>query len=237
MKGAGVDRAILVAPSWEGLRNDYVYEAFDRFPDQFRYMGRLDLEKPGAREQLPGWMKQRGILGMRHTFMRKHDREQLAKGAYDWLWEDCERYGVPLMVLTTDMRPKMEEILTRHPKLNWIIDHMGFSAAVAKEKRHEAAAADTIALARFPNVSVKLSAAPVYSYEPYPFRDMHGYIRRIIEAYGVERCFWGSDLSHLLHTCPYRECVTMFTEQLGLSAKELDWIMGRGLCEKLGWPV
>ena len=186
---------------------------------------------------MPNWMKQRGILGMRHTFMRKHDRQKFLSGGYDWLWGDAERYGVPLMMLAVDMRAKWEEIASRHPGLTLVIDHMGFSAGIAKDRRHAEAAADTIALARFPNISVKLSAAPVYSHEPYPFRDMHDYIRRIIDAYGPQRCFWGTDLSHMLHTCSYREGVTMFTEQLGLSAKELDLIMGRGLCEKLNWPL
>lgn len=237
MEGAGVDRVVIVPPHWEGMRNDYATEAFDRYPDRFRFMGRLDLERMDARPPLPGWMKQRGILGMRQSFLSKHERDRLVSGAYDWLWEDAERYGIPLMVHAGDLRATLEKILTRHPKLKLILDHMGLSTAIAREGRFAEAAANTTALARFPNVFAKLSSAPLHSREAYPFRDMHPYIRAIIDAFGAERCFWGTDLSHMLHTCSYREGVTMFTEELGLPPRELEWIMGRGLCECLGWPL
>lgn len=50
----------------------------------------------------------------------------------------------------------------------------------------------------------------------------------------AERMFWGSDLSRLRG--PYRECVTMFTEEMPwLSARDLEWIMGRGICEWVEW--
>jgi predicted TIM-barrel fold metal-dependent hydrolase len=132
MTGAGVDRVVIVPPVWEGMRNDYATEAFDRFPDRFRFMGRLDLERPGARAQLPGWMAQRGNLGMRQSFLSKHERDQFAGGAYDWLWEDAERYGVPVMAHAAGLRPTLETIATRRPNLKLILDHMGFSTSRAK---------------------------------------------------------------------------------------------------------
>jgi L-fuconolactonase len=236
MTSAGVDRVVIVPPHWEGLRNDYATEAFDRYPDRFRFMGRLNLERPDARAQLPGWMQQRGNLGMRQSFLAKHERDRLANGAYDWLWEDAERYHIPVMIHAADMRPTLEKILTRYPQLKLILDHMGLSTVIAREGRFTEAAENTVALARFPNVFAKLSSAPLHSREKYPFRDMHFYIRRIIDAFGPKRCFWGTDLSHMLHTCSYRDGVTLFTEALDLPAADLEWIMGRGLCESLGWP-
>jgi len=53
-------------------------------------------------------------------------------------------------------------------------------------------------------------------------------------AFGARRMFWGSDLSRLRGS--YRECVTMWTEAMPwLTREDLEWIMGRGLCEWLGW--
>ena len=237
MQSAAVDRVVIVPPHWEGMRSDYATEAFDRYPEKFRFMGRLNLERPDARAQLPGWMQQRGNLGMRQSFLAKHERDQLVSGAYDWLWDDAERYGIPIMIHAGDLRPTLEAIVTRHPRLKLILDHMGLSTTIAREGRFEEAAENTVAMARFPNVFAKLSSAPLHSREKYPFRDMHGYIRRIIAAFGPQRCFWGTDLSHMLHTCSYREGVTLFTQELGLPAADLDWIMGRGICECLGWPL
>ena len=237
MKSAGVGRMIIVPPHWEGMRNDYATEAFDRFPDNFRFMGRLNLELPDARAQLPDWMKQRGCLGMRQSFLAKEEREKINAGGYDWLFEDAEKYDIPLMLHASGMSETVSRIAARHPKLRIILDHMGLSTAIAKEKRFKEAMETTAALARFPNVSTKLSSAPLHSGEPYPFRNMHEYIHRIIGAFGVKRCYWATDLSHMLHTCSYREGVTMFTEELGLSQSDLEWIMGRSICEALNWPI
>ena len=77
---------------------------------------------------------------------------------------------------------------------------------------------------------------PVAEPEPYPFRDLHPYIRQLVDAFGPRRVFWGTDLTRM--PCPYRECVTLFTEELPwLRGADLEWVMGRGVCEWLGWPL
>src|SRR5882762_9762915 len=50
MDAAGVARAILVPPSWEGDRNDVVLAAAHRYPQRFAVMGRMSLEAPESRE-------------------------------------------------------------------------------------------------------------------------------------------------------------------------------------------
>src|SRR5256885_17073758 len=40
MDEAGVDRAVIVPPSWPGDRNDYAIEAVQRHPTRFRKIGR-----------------------------------------------------------------------------------------------------------------------------------------------------------------------------------------------------
>jgi hypothetical protein len=58
----------------------------------------------------------------------------------------------------------------------------------------------------------------------------------LYDAYGPRRLFWGSDLTRL--PCSYRVCVSLFTEELKwLSAHDVEWIMGRALCEWLDWPI
>src|SRR5215468_12563195 len=53
MDEAGVDRAVIVPPSWPGDRNDYGIEAAKRYPDRFAVMGRIPLEKPESVAPLP----------------------------------------------------------------------------------------------------------------------------------------------------------------------------------------
>ena len=83
---------------------------------------------------------------------------------------------------------------------------------------------------------MKVSALPCYVAEPYPFPTLHPLIRRVVESFGPQRCFWGTDLSHL--PCPYNQVVTLFTEELDfLSPTDKEWIMGRGIAEWLNWAL
>jgi L-fuconolactonase len=98
------------------------------------------------------------------------------------------------------------------------------------------AIAETAALAKYPNVSVKLSSVPVISTQSYPFSDATPYIRRLFDAYGPKRCHWGTDVTNSLARATYRQRVTQFTEELTfLSEDDKDWIMGRSILARLKW--
>jgi L-fuconolactonase len=60
MNEAGVDRAVIVPPSWEGERNDLALEAASLHPERFAVMGRFPMEKPESRSLVDGWRRQRG---------------------------------------------------------------------------------------------------------------------------------------------------------------------------------
>src|SRR5580698_7484375 len=55
MKAAGVDRAIVVPPSWEGDRNDLVAQAVADYPDSFRYAARYSLADPTLPQWIGNW--------------------------------------------------------------------------------------------------------------------------------------------------------------------------------------
>ena len=92
----------------------------------------------------------------------------------------------------------MARVAERHPQLQLIIDHMGMSLSVEaiRAGNFQAAIDDTLTLAKYPNVSVKLSGAPNYSKEPYPYRDINPHIKRLFEAFGPQRCYWGTDITN-----------------------------------------
>src|SRR5688500_751130 len=68
MNAAGVDRVVIVPPSWEGDRNDLALAAAQAHPDRFAVMGRLDPQSPASRRKIEGWLKQPGMLGLRFNF-------------------------------------------------------------------------------------------------------------------------------------------------------------------------
>ena len=236
MDEAGVTQAILVPPSLDGDRNDLALAAAQAHPDRFAVMGRLLLDKPGAPERLEGWKEQKGMLGVRLTFHRDHDRALIDNGAADWFWPAAERLGIPVMLHAPERLPVVAAIAKRHPGLTIIVDHIGF-ARETMDAEAPAGARRMLELASLPNVSVKVSAMPCFSTDPYPFRNLRDSIRRVIEGFGVERSYWGTDYSRLPPSCSYRQAVTMFTEEMGLSPSDLEWVMGKALAKRLGWAI
>lgn len=236
MDVAGVDRVVIVPPSWEGDRIDYALEAAGKHPDRFAVMGRIALDDPGSAKLLPHWRDQKGMLGIRVTF--SYGKEAwISDGTADWFWPAAEDAGIPVMVHPPHFIPLIAKVAENHPRLKLIIDHFGLSRQIAKEGTIAEAIAQTVTLARFPNVYVKTTSAPTYSSESYPFRDMAPHIRRVVEAFGPRRCFWGTDVSISFDKCSYRQRVTHFTEELDfLSSADKEWIMGRAVLECLGWP-
>jgi predicted TIM-barrel fold metal-dependent hydrolase len=235
MDEAGVDRVVIVPPSWEGERNDYGMEAARKFPDRFRSMGRIPLNSPQAPGLLPKWLEQPGIVGVRLTF-NGAQTSWLTDGTADWFWPAAAKYGIPVMTPTAGRAAEFLRIVERNPDLIFIIDHMGISDEIAKAGKLASAVDQTVAFAKHPNVSVKLSSVPAKSAEAYPFRDMTPHIRRAFDAFGPQRCYWGTDLTAAPNKSTYRQRVTHFTETLDfLSEEDKDWVMGRAILARLKW--
>ncbi len=230
---AGVERGVLVPPSWEGERNDLALAAAANYPGRFGVMGRLSLTDPASRDLVSHWRDQLGMLGMRFTFHNQHNRHLLTDGSADWLWPAAEKAGIPLMVLVPGSLAELDRIAAAHPGLKLVIDHVGVSLRPNTPAVWDELPA-VCALARHPNVAVKASGVPHWSQEPYPFRDMSRHLERLFQAFGPRRMFWGTDLTRM--PCTYYECIHMFTDHLEwLNGEDLEWVMGRGLCEWLEW--
>ena len=234
MDEAGVGRAVIVPPSWEGDRNDYALEAVRRFPTRFAVMGRIPLADPQTAKLLPEWKKQPGMLGIRLTF-HPPQWPWLSDGTTDWLWPLAEKFNLPVMFYGAPMS-QFAPVAAHYPQLTMIADHLGVTGDIVKAGKLAEAVKETAALAKYPNVSVKLSTTPFYSNESYPFRDMTVHIRRLFDAFGPRRCYWGTDLTNSFKKATYKERVTHFTETLDfLSAEDKEWVMGRAILARLGW--
>ena len=235
MDDAGVDRVIIVSPFFEGERNDYALEAAKKFPDRFAVMGRILLNSPQAPSLLPRWKDQPGMLGIRLTFNWAQS-SWLTDGTADWFWPAATKAGIPVMVHPNGKMLEFARIAEANPDLTLIIDHMGLSTEIAKNNMRERAIEQTLTLAKFPNVRVKVSAVPAFSLEPYPFQDVNEFVHRIVEVFGPRRCFWGSDLTVAFTKASYRERITHLTEEQDfLSEDDKEWIMGRAILDCLGW--
>jgi predicted TIM-barrel fold metal-dependent hydrolase len=237
MAEAGVDAAVIHPPSTLGEKvNELAVEAVRRHPDKFCILGHFDLQSPDRENIVKNWRQRPGMLGFRFTFNQPHQQSWWTDGSLDWFWAACEREKLPVGLLAGGHMAAFAKIAERHPGLKLHIDHMGRhgGGGAAKDAAAFADLDEMLAVARYPNVGLKLSGAPSYSSEPYPYRNIQQYIRRMFDAFGPQRCFWGTDITRM--PCSYRQCVTMFTEELPwLKGRDQELVMGQAVCDWLGW--
>jgi predicted TIM-barrel fold metal-dependent hydrolase len=237
MDEAGVDRALIVPPSWEGDRIDYALEACEAHPDRFGVMARIPQNKPAeGAAMLRDFAQNPLVKGVRLTFHRPIDRNWMIDGTNDWYWPLAEELGLPTMVHAPMWKAELGQIAARHPGLNIIIDHMGILAH-SVDDAIGFWVQETADLHVHPNIAVKVSYVPGHSTQPFPNLNIAGYVRALVDKMGPERCFWGTDLSRIVnHGLTYTATIEQFTKHFPFTPEELEWIMGRGISECLNWP-
>jgi predicted TIM-barrel fold metal-dependent hydrolase len=237
MAAAGVDAAVIHPPSSLGEAvNVLAVEAVRQHPDKFCILGHFDLQSSDRLDIVKNWRQRPGMLGFRFTFNQPHQQSWWSDGSLDWFWAACETEGLPIGLLAGGHMADLGKIAERHPGLRLHIDHCGRGGGGGAGTDDAAFAnlGEMLALAQYPNVAVKLSGAPSYSSQPYPYRNIHPYLQQIFDAFGPQRCFWGTDITRM--PCSYRQCVTMFTEELPwLQGRDQELVMGDAICDWLGW--
>ena len=175
----------------------------------------LNPDDPGSPETLRTYARSFNIRGMRSIPAQSGRLDDPGVAA---LWKTAEELGIVINVLVNaDKREEIESLVALHRKLNVVIDHcLNVKAGPDLGNTLQT----MTALAKLPTLHAKLSFIPTGSAEGFPFRDMHDPCRQIIDAYGPQRCVWGSDFPCELW-CPkvtYAQHLQIFTQELGLAA-------------------
>ncbi|UGQ11112.1 amidohydrolase family protein [Yinghuangia sp. ASG 101] len=234
LAGAGVSGALLLGPTWEGSRNDYVLAAAASDPSRYGAICRWDTGSSADAERLADWRSVAGMRAIRMSLNRGDVAGVLAAARRSGFFAAAERHGVPLSVYAPGRYDLYRDLAEAYPGLRIAIDH----AAVETSDRPLAEAVAPLAgLAAYPNLAVKASALPCFldpAAEARPYPSITEAVYRMVEAFGAERVFFGSDLSRL--PVPYADLVDVFVHHLpGLSDAERALVCGRGLAGWLGW--
>ena len=230
MDAAKVSRAYLVPGN--AAANATCVAAAREWPDHFRVMGILGLDKPESRTVVADWATS-GYIGVRLTFPPYRKVSWLKDGTADWFWPEADRLALPIMIWAPQQLAEIGKVADAYPKIRFIIDHMNL---FVEDKGETVARAVEVLLpfARHLNIAVKVSALPAHSSQPYPFRDMHPFIEQVVDAFGADRTLWGTDLTR--KACSYQEAITMFTQELSfLDQAQLEQIMGGAATRWIGW--
>lgn len=233
MDEAGVDGAIIHPPMWDPDSNELAVAAVEAYPGRFAILGNFHLDRMESRALVPTWKQRPGMLGLRFYFSDPRKQSWPTDGTIDWLWPAAEKAGLPVALLADDWLPRLGEVAARHPGLKLIVDHMGAhrifhggEAAFAKRK-------ELVALAKLPNVAVKLTGGPFYADDAYPFKSLHPHYRALYDAFGPRRLFWGTDITKM--PCSWAQCITHFQEIDWIPQADKKLIMGDALCDWIGW--
>jgi predicted TIM-barrel fold metal-dependent hydrolase len=144
----------------------------------------------------PAMVAGRALVG---NFLDATMRPEFEQGVFDPLYAAAEAVGLPIFNSTHGGCARMAHIAERHPGLQLIIDHIGVAQHPVSppETMSWRTLPDLLALARYPNVAVKLCGAPLLSAQPYPFDDVWPYLEQLFAAFGFERVMWASDYTRL----------------------------------------
>lgn len=196
MDSAGVDATLAVTGE------TFIDAATARYPD--RFAGVITFDHQHA--DLPGEVRRaRGkanVVAGRALVGDWRDatlRPEFERGAFDPIFATAAEVGLPLFVSTHGWARVMDAVAARHPDLILIIDHVGVSQHPVSPPNDDpwGRLPDLLALARHPNVHVKLCGAPLLSRQAYPFDDVWPYLQRLFDAFGMDRIMWGSDYTRM----------------------------------------
>jgi len=188
----------------------------------------LNPEDPASPALLCRLAQTMNVRAMRSLPAGEAPHAHLDHPGVDALWSTAEEVGITINALIhVDLADELEKMVQRHPQLPVVVDHCMYPKG--RDGLNGATLQRMLELARYPNLHAKLTWLVESSDLPYPFEDTHALLRAVIDAYGPERCIWGSDFPLELWTpkATYQQHLEVFTQQLGLSASALETILWR----------
>ena len=82
---------------------------------------------------------------------------------------------------------------------------------------------------------MKISGACTLSHQPFPYNDIWDPVIRIIDAFGFDRCMWGTDWTRATALLTYDQGVEAFRVTNRLSDSDRAALMGDTLQKVYNW--
>ena len=236
MDAVGVDGALLVSPySMYRFDASYALEVNAKHPGRFGIIRPFDPESETIADDMAEWTGTPGVVGA---------RIMLTYGEYDGdhpglhaILAAAGQAGVPVNIMAAGHLPILRELARRNPGTQIVIDHVGLA-----QPRHPPAPPEpfaeldsVLAMAEYDNVAIKISGACTLAHEPFPYPDIWEPLGRMFEAFGFERCLWGTDWTRASNVLTYEQGVEAFRVTDTLSDSERAMLMGGALTKVYGW--
>jgi hypothetical protein len=94
---------------------------------------------------------------------------------------------------------------------------------------------NVLKLAAYPNVAIKITGACTLSHEAFPYSDIWDPLGRIFDAFGIDRCMWGTDWTRAVGLLTYKQGVDAFRVTDRLSDADRATLMAGTLQRVYKW--
>jgi predicted TIM-barrel fold metal-dependent hydrolase len=237
MDAVGVDGALLVSP-FAMYRYDasYALAVYAKHPGRFGLIKPVDPADPGVEETIADWAATQGTVAIR-VMMRDGVPTDPADPGLNRVLTAAARHGLPVNLLCWGRLEQAGLLAARHPETRLVIDHLGLQQPFEPPAPAApfAELPKLLALAAHDNVVVKISGACTLSHQPFPYADIWDPLARIFDAFGFDRCMWGTDWTRAVALLTYAQGVESFRVTDRLSDGDRAALMGGTLTRIYGW--
>lgn len=220
----GVRGACLIQTStFYAFDNRYICDSARVSSDWAAGVLTLDPDDPHSPGLLSQYKRDFGIKGMRGIPGKsgRIDDQSLRT-----LWKRAADEGLVVNVLIRrENAENLRRLLSDLTGLRVVLDHCMYPE-VGPE--HDLILNAVLSLASLKNLHAKLSFVPMGTRQKYPCPDIHGAVLKIVDAFGPERCIWGSDFPNELWTpgMSYAQHLNIFLNELPLGDRARQQILG-----------
>ena len=236
MGAVAVDGALLVSPfSLYRYDASYVLEVYAKHPGKFGLIKPFDPRSEAVSDEIAEWAATPGVVGVR--LMLTAEPYQADHPGINRILAASGQAGVPVNVMGSGELPLLLELARRHPDTQVVIDHVGLVQPQEPPAPPEPFAdlANVLSLAECDNVAIKISGACTLSQQPFPYPDIWEPLAKVFDAFGFDRCMWGTDWTRALNILTYEQGVDSFRVTDSLSDSERSALMGGTLAKIYNW--
>jgi L-fuconolactonase len=237
MDAVGVDGAVLVS-AFTMYRYDasYAISVRSAYPGRFTLVKPVDPTDPGVAETIADWAATDGAVGVR-VMMRGDVSTDAADPGLNLVLAAAARRGLPVNLLAYGRLQQVAQMAARNPDTTVLIDHVGLPQPFEPPAPAQPFAdlPTLLALAAHDNIVVKITGACTLSQEPFPYNDIWDPLGRIFDAFGFDRCLWGTDWTRAVGVLTYKQGVEAFRVTDRLSDSDRATLMGGTLARVYDW--
>ena len=237
MDKVGVDGAIFIsAHSLYQYDASYAVEAQRKHPNRLAIVKPVNSDDPAVADVIADWKKTPGTVGIR-IMMRKDAARAPNDAGVERILRAAVKHDFPVNLSCAGNLDGAGALIARYPDTRFIIDHLGLVQPRTPPAPPEpwAELPKLLAIAKCPNAVVKVSGACTLARESYPFPDIWDPLARVFDAWGFERCLWGTDWTRAFAVVNYEQAVEPFRQTKRLSESERAMLMGGACAKAYGW--